>query len=343
MHAEAQDSPTPLQRIAWIYPERRTPWQREYEENAVWTPYQKIAAELGLSMTVNKPEELAVDAVDARHPKVFLKGERVTPEDTLFVTSLYSLPHQTVDVAAQLFTFTLLERLGFFLPVPPALSYIGGDKAATAVHLKDSPVPLLPTVRISSGREAMTGHYDQALAELDYPLIVKPANWGMGLGISVVNNIYDLRGVIGLAGGSDTPLVVQPYVPGVSEYRIYTVDGEPHTALTGKKDGYCLMTTDSVGGRRERGYTGLPEQLAETVRYVCERIPAPYLCVDFLQDGDQFWLSEIEMDGAVGFNGIPEQDLAAHRIVEARFRSYLRGHAAFLSQRAASDGVTGSR
>lgn len=343
MHIEAHRSRTSLQRIVWIYPERRTPWQREYEETAVWTPYRKAAAELGLSMTVNKPEDLAVDATDARRPKVFLQGERVTPEDTLFVTSLYSLPHQAQDVAAQLFTFTLLERLDFFLPVPPALSYLGSDKAATALHLKDSPVPLLPTVRISSGRDAMTGHYDQALAQLDFPMIVKPANWGMGLGVSVVHNMFDLRGVIGLAGGSDTPLVVQPYFPGIGEYRIYTVDGQPHTALTGKKDGYCLMTTDSVGGRRERGYTTLPEQLAETVRYVCDRVPAPYLCVDFLQDGDRFWLSEIELDGAVGFNGIPEQDLAAHRIVTARFRSYLRGHTEHLAGRGVSDSVAASR
>ena len=54
---------------------------------------------------------------------------------------------------------------------------------------------------------------------MKYPMIVKPAYWAMGLGVSVVHNVHDLRGVIGLAGGSDTSLVVQPYFEGVRERR----------------------------------------------------------------------------------------------------------------------------
>ncbi|QHY99217.1 D-alanyl-alanine synthetase A [Streptomyces sp. S4.7] len=337
MRENDNGSGSSLTRIAWIYPERRIPEQRDFEENAVWRPYQKKAAELGLELTVNKPEELAVDITSRAVPRVFLKGEQVTPEDTLFVTSLYSLPHQLPDVPAQLHSFTLLEHLGFYLPVPPALSYIGADKGATAIRLKDCPVPVLPTARFTSGREAMSGHYDQTLADLDYPLIVKPATWGMGLGVSVVHNIFDLRGVIGLAGGSDTPLVVQPYFPGIREYRIFTIEGKPHTTLTGIKDGYCLVAMKSSGGSLERGYVELPEQLADAVRYVYERVPAPYLCVDFLQDGERFWLSEIELDGAVRFTGDSGQDVVAESVVEARFRAYMRGHAEFTAQSAVEE------
>ncbi|WJK35189.1 hypothetical protein [Solwaraspora sp. WMMA2065] len=320
-------APGTARRLSWIYPDRGTAWLRQAEQDAVWGPYQEIAADLGLEFTVNKPEEVAVDATDPGRPKVYLDGAPVTPADTIFVTSLYSLPHQTQDVCNQVFLFTILERLGFYLPIPPALSYIGEDKLASVVHLAGSPIPLLPTVRVGSGREAMAGRSDAALAALPFPLIVKPAYWGMGLGISVVHNMHDLKGLIGLAGGSDTALVAQPYLKVVREQRVYVVDGQAHTVLYGYKDGYCLAVTKASGGRHERGYSALPPELADTVAYVAERLPTPYFTLDFLFDGERHWVSEIELDGAVAFNGIPEQDAAARAIVRARFEAYLAGFA----------------
>ncbi len=315
-------------RLSWIYPDRGTGAQRQAEDQYVWSPYAKIAAELGLDLTLNQPEDVAIDAQDPADPKVYLCGERVTPRDTLFVTSLYSLPHQTQDVCNQLFLFTNLEALGFYLPTPPWLSYIGEDKSATVLRLAGSPIPTLPTVRIGTGRDAMSGHYDAALAGLDYPMIIKPAYWGMGLGISVVTNVHDLRGVIGLAAGSDTALVAQPYLPGVSEQRVYVVDGKAHTVLWGEKEGYCLSSTKAIGGRAVRGYRALPQELAAAVDHVVERVPAPYFTIDFVSHEGRTWLSEIELDGAVAFNGIPDQDEVATSIVTDRFRAYLAGHAA---------------
>ncbi|MFI6642981.1 RimK family alpha-L-glutamate ligase [Streptomyces sp. NPDC050504] len=321
-----------MTRLSWIYPDRGTAWQRRYEDEGVWSAYRKLAEGLGLRMTLNKPEEVAVDATDPARPSVYLRGERVTPDDTIFVTSLWSLPHQTQDVCNQLFLYTNLERLGFYLPIPPHLSYIGVDKAATLLHLADSPVPLLPTVRVGSGREAMTGHYDAALEALSYPLIVKPAYWGMGLGVAVAHNVHDLRGMIGLAGGSDTALVVQPYFPGVRELRVYIVDGRAHTVLQGSKDGYCLMVTKTVGGRHERAYTPLPDELADAVAHAVARFPGvPYFTLDFIHDGERHWISEVELDGAVGFGTDAEQNRAAAELIGARFRAYAEGHAKWLA------------
>lgn len=316
-----------MRRLSWIYPDRGTAWQRKYEEEGVWAAYREVAAGLGLEMTLNKPEEISVDATDATRPKVYLDGDLVTPQDTVFVTSLYSLPHQSQDVANQVFLFTVLERAGFYLPVPPRLSYIGEDKTATALHLAGSPVPMLPSVRVPSGREAMTGHYDKALAALDYPIILKPAYWGMGLGISVVHNIHDLRGVVSLAAGSDTVMVAQPYIRDIREVRAYCVDGKAHTVLWGSKDGYCLMVTKTVGGRADRGYTDLPPELESTIAWAATRLPAPYFTVDFVSDGERYWISEIELDGAVGFGADEEQNRIVRELVEARFRSYVAGHA----------------
>ncbi|MEV8531503.1 hypothetical protein [Streptomyces sp. NPDC051211] len=321
-----------VRRLCWIYPERGTAGQRAYEDAAVWDAYRALAKNLSLELSLHKPEEVSVDATDPARPKVYLKGEQVTPADTVFVTMLYSLPHQGQDVANQLFLFTVLERLGFYLPIPPQWGYVVADKAATMLHLAGSPIPPVPTVRIGTGRDAMTGHYDPALAGLDYPLLVKPANWAMGLGISVVRNLHDLRGVIGLAGGAETALVAQPYIENPRETRVYVVEGQVRAVVQGWKEGYCGMVNRGSGGRRQWAYTELPERMRSTVAYVAERLPAPYFTVDFLSDGQRDWLSEVELDGAAGFGLDEASDRIAADMVEARFRAYLDGHAHHLGR-----------
>jgi hypothetical protein len=322
-------------RISWIYPDRSTHRWRQMEHEGVWDAYAEVAADLGLAFSLDMPEDFSVDATNARDPKVYVRGERVTPQDTIFVTSLYSLPHQVQDVCNQIFAFSILEAAGFYLPVPPQLSYIGEDKAATMIHLSESPTPLLPTVRIGAGREAMTGHYDAALASLAYPIILKPAYWGMGLGVLTVNNIHDLRGAISLAAGSDTAMVAQPFLDVKIERRAYVVNGTTVHALYGSKEGYCLMASRKEGGIRRRGFSDLPPELESTVEYVASRLPTPYFTLDFIFDGDQYWVTEIELDGAAGFGGSPADDAIARDIVHARFSAYLAGHAAWLEQRSA--------
>lgn len=51
-----------------------------------------------MSWTSHPPEDVAVDGLNLADLRVYVAGERVTPADTLFVTSLYSLPYQMVDV-----------------------------------------------------------------------------------------------------------------------------------------------------------------------------------------------------------------------------------------------------
>lgn len=328
-HGSEQQST--VRRLVWIYPERASAYQRGFEDRNIWLTYQRLAAEMGLELTLHKPDDVAVDATDPGKPKVYLKGEPVTPQDTVFVTMLWALPHQLSDVGNQVHLYTVLEKLGFYLPMPPQLAYTVVDKMATALHLAGSPIPPLPTVRIGTGRDAMTGHYDPALAELSYPMLVKPANWGMGLGVSVVHNIHDLRGVIGLAGGSETPLVIQPYLKDPRETRIYVVEGEPLAVFQGWKEGYCGMVTNRVGGGRSWSYVELPERMRETVAYVAGRLPCPYFSVDFISDGEQDWLSEVELDGGAAFGMSEEGDRIATEMMLARFRAYLARHAELMA------------
>lgn len=326
------EAPT-ARRLCWIYPDRGTAAQRATEHEAVWDRYRAIAEDMGLEMSLHTPEEVAIDARDPRAPRFFLRGERITPEDTILVTHFYTLPHQSADATNQATLYTSFEQAGFYLPIPPKIAFVGRDKLATMLFLADSPVPTLPTVRIGSGRAAMTGHYDVALEGLAYPLIVKPAYWGMGLGVSVVSNVHDLRGVIGLAGGSDTALVVQPYLGEVREGRIFVVDGEPHTVLEGQKEGYCIVSTRALGGRLQRDYVDVSPQMEEAVAYAASRLRIPYFTLDYLHDGERYWISEIEPDGAVGFNQDARQEEIGGQIVTDRFYAFLRGHRDWIAAR----------
>ncbi|MEU1406927.1 hypothetical protein ABZ471_32060 [Streptomyces sp. NPDC005728] len=320
-------------RLCWIYPDRGTLRQREAEAAAIWTTYTKIAADCGLRMSLHKAEALSVDATGDGEPAVFLDGERITPQDTILVTSLWSLPHQVPEVCNQLFAYTILEQAGFYLPIPPHTSYITTDKMATMLFLRDCPVPRVPTVRIGSGRDSISRHYKPALTGLTYPLLVKPAYWGMGQGVCLVRNDHELRGVIGLAGGADTALVVQPYLgEGVNDFRVYVIDGKAHTVLRRIPQGASLTANLVNGGRLE--YPELPKELESSIDYIAAKLDMPYFCADFLWDGKQFWLSEVEPDGACGYATTEEVAKIQHAVIEGRFRAYVEAHARWIAERA---------
>ncbi|GGU97910.1 hypothetical protein GCM10010260_37430 [Streptomyces filipinensis] len=328
MTTEPAERPAGL-RLCWIYPDRGTERMRAKEWTHVWGIYEEVARERGWRLSLHKPEEVSVDAAGPGAPWVFLDGTPVTPRDTVFVTSLWSLAHHTVDVCNQLYLYTILEAAGFHLPIPPRLSFIANDKTATMLHLADSPLPQVPTVRIGVGRDSPTRTYEAALEGVSYPLIVKPAYWGMGQGVCLVRSAEELKGVAGLAAGAETALVCQPYLgAGIEDFRVYVIDGKVHTVLRRIPKGASLTANLSSGGGME--HVPLPPELADTVDYVTSRMPMPYIAVDFLHDGQRFWLSEVEPDGAVGFPGSPQAALEQRQIIAARFDAYRAAHQEFL-------------
>jgi len=329
---DAPDAASPLRRMVWVFPDRESTRATPLYQSDFWGPYQEVAAELGMSWTQHPPDEIAFDGTDLHDVKVYVAGERVTPADTLFVTSLYSLPYQAVDVFNQYAVYAALEHSGYYLPAPPALSPVVNDKLATLLFLKDSPIPAIPTVRIGTGRDLGQQLYEPALAGLTYPMIVKPTGWCAGWGICLARDVEDLRGLLSLAQGGDTTVVCQPYLgDGTSDYRVFLVDGEPVAVLRRSPRTGSYVANTGRGGRRE--YVPLPPELDEAVRWFAAKVPIPFLCVDFLYDGQRWWFSEIEPDGAIGCPD-PSSDVVVktqRSIIEARFRAYRRGHARFLS------------
>jgi len=321
-----------LRRMIWVFPDRESQRGVRKWENTFWSDYARVAEKIGLRWSYHAPDDIAVDATDFGAPRVLVAGEPVTPADTLFITSLYSLPYQAQDVFNQYAGYAVLEQLGFYLPAPPYLSAIVNDKLATLLYLSESPIPPVPTVRIGTGRDLGFGFYEPVLDKLTYPAIVKPTGWCSGWGICLARDVEDMRGLLSLAQGGETALVCQPYLgSGTTDYRIYLVDGEPVAALRRTPKAGAYVGNIGRGGSEE--YVDLPDELADAIPYFAKKVPIPYLCVDFLFDGERFWLSEIEPDGVISTpESKTEQEVAITlSVMEARFRAYQRGHAQWLA------------
>jgi glutathione synthase/RimK-type ligase-like ATP-grasp enzyme len=334
MNTDHEDQPpSTLRRMVWVFPDRESRRTVPMYEDDFWFPYEEVARELGMTWTSHPPEDVAVDAMD-RTPRVYVAGELVTPADTLFVTSLYSLPYQAMDVFNQYAVYAVLEHSGFYLPAPPHLSPVVNDKLATLLVLRDSPIPVIPTVRIGTGRDLGFRLYEPVLERLRFPAIVKPTGWCAGWGICMARDLEDLRGLLSLAQGGETSLAVQPYLgAGTVDLRVFLVDGEPHSVVKRSPAPGGYVGSLGRGGTAE--YVPVPPELVEALHYFAEKIPIPFLCVDFLFDGERYWFSEIEPDGAI-FCPDPSSEVARAQqrsIIEARFRAYRRGHAHWLGHK----------
>lgn len=320
-----------LRTMYWVFPDRESTRARPMYEAEFWGAYRQVAEELGMRWVSTPPDAIAVDGLDLGRPRVLVDGEEATPADSLFVTALYSLPYHSADIFNQYATYAVLEQLGFYLPAPPRLSPVCNDKLATMLYFADSPIPPIPTVRIPTGRDLGHKLYTDALAKLTFPAIVKPTGWCAGWGICMAHNAEDLRGILSLAQGGDTTMVCQPYLgDGTSDYRVFVIDGEP-LAVNHRfpATGSYVANTGRGGGRE---FLPVPEELVEPARWFAAKLQVPFLCVDFLFDGERYWFSEVELDGVIG---CPDHDSPAARarqreLVTARFTAYRKAHAAHL-------------
>jgi hypothetical protein len=320
-----------LRRMCWVFPDRESTKAQAMWHPFFWDIYEEIAEELGMTWCRHAPAAITVDGMDTGKPQVYIDQERVTPEDTLFVTALYSLPYQAMDIFNQYAVYAVLEQLGFYLPFPPGLSPIANDKLATLLYFADSPVPTIPTVRIGTGPDTPKYGYEVALANVSYPAIVKPAGWCGGGGVNLAHSSEDIRGLATLATGGDTSLVIQPYLGhGTVDYRVYVIDGKPHShVLRRTPHPESPVSNASRGGIMD--FPRTPPELLEAAEYFAAKLPGvPFFCADFLHDGERFWFSELEPDGVIA----PDFDDPGRAVqrdqIRARFLAYRKGHQRFL-------------
>ncbi|NRQ38553.1 hypothetical protein HII36_43030, partial [Nonomuraea sp. NN258] len=241
-----------LRRMCWIFPDRESTLATSIWHPFFWDMYAEVAEELGLTWCRHSTDAVTVDARDPGKPRVYVDREPVTPEDTLFITALYSLPYQSADIFNQYALYAVLQQAGFYLPFPPALSPLANDKLATMLYLHDAPIPPIPTLRIGTGRDIGKHLYEVALDELTYPVIVKPSGWCGGGGVNLARDSEEIRGLASLAQGGDTTLVVQPYLgDGTIDYRVYVIDGEPYAVMKRIPEPGSPVANASRGGTME--------------------------------------------------------------------------------------------
>jgi glutathione synthase/RimK-type ligase-like ATP-grasp enzyme len=186
----------------------------------------------------------------------------------------------------------------------------------------------VPTVRIGSGRDLTYDEFLSTVEDLPYPAVAKPAGWCASRGINLARDVHDVRGLLSLAQGGDTTLVFQPYLGNRTvDYRIHMVDRKPHTVLVRVPGDGALYPQYTTGAQLY--YTELPPELAAAAEYFAEKLPIPYFCVDFLHDGERFWLSEVEPDGAIMCPDPTDPEVVRinRQIVKDRFLAYRKGHA----------------
>jgi hypothetical protein len=314
--------------MVWIFPDRESSRTSAKWNASFWATYQEVAKELGLTYERTAPEAVTVDALDPHNIKVYVDGGRVTPADTLFVTSPYTLPYQMMDAFNQFTLYSVLEHAGFYLPHPSMFAPIGNDKLATLLFFKDCPVPPIPTVRITAGRDLLYDEFLSTIADLPYPAFVKPAGWMAARGINLARSADEVRGLLSLAQGGDTTLVFQPYLGAKTvDYRVHVIDGKPSTTMVRVAGEGQIFPQYSTGA--QAFYTDMPEELRDAITYLVEKLPIPYFCADFLHDGERFWLSEIEPDGAIicPDGSDPEVVRAQRQLIKDRFLAYRKVHA----------------
>jgi len=316
-------SGTPVQdprRLFWFWPERAR-LHTMLGDEAVWAGYRKAAASVGLQLDVISVDDVDVVATP-RDPAVFVRGQRVDPEQALFHGKLYTWPMFAPDVWRSLATFEAIRAAGYCTLIRSELNLISNDKAATLLHLRGVDEQWLPTLSLPT-RGLTRLRVRLREAGIGYPVVVKPASWGSGMGVVTARDEGELLTALRLSSAAELTMVVQPLlVPAggaeLADLRLYCVDGQVVGALRRTPAEGGTVANVTAGGNGE--LIEPPADLAHRAEAVARLLDTPWLGVDFLCVGDVGQLSEVEIDACIGpvTSCLPGMD----DILARRFQAY---------------------
>lgn len=125
------------------------------------------------------------------------------------------------------------------------------DKVATKRLLSHTDIGLLPSGvlhRPASGFIPTTADIVKQIADIHFPVIVKPVHLGSSIGVAKASNVDELRGALPPIFKLDTDAIVEPFVPNMVEYNVAvrSVDGVPYlSAIERPKSHEDLLTFKS--------------------------------------------------------------------------------------------------
>lgn len=309
----------PRRRILYVFPDRSSELLRRYEEGEFWVDYRTAADRVGLDFAVAAPDHVGIG-----HDGVaYWAGEPLSPGRDIIVYGVRTGPTHQVDLWTGLSLMLSLRALGFWLAIPLDAAMLLNDKFATVAAFAGSPIPVIPTARITAGRDVHRFDTRQLVPDEWFPVFVKPTSWSGGQGCVPCDDRPTLDSLLGLASGSGTGVVVQPQLPEVvSDIRVVAVESEIVAVLDRRPRPGAHVANVTRGGSFSVRET-IDSRVADLVKLATDRLGLPYLCVDLLEtaNGD-LWLSELEADGAVSRLLCPEE-LLMH-VVGTRFSAYER-------------------
>ncbi len=300
----------------WLRAQRSRLITHDYFLEKVFRYCQLGAERAGMDLRIISPDDIVVMGTPS-FARVVVSGETVDPRTCFFHTKLMTWPDSVGDTWRMLSVTGLLEAAGFHTTVPASVNIAANDKLLTVLRHSVPGVDWLPTIRISTRQ---FGWLPFENLGMDFPLIVKPANWGGGNGVMRAENRRELETILQLAGAGELTMVIQPWLgEGVVDYRVYCVDGQPHRAVTRTPVSGALVGNVHQGGVAQ--VVEVPEALRSPAEKIATSLGLPYTCVDFLALGDRYWLSEVEVDGGSS---------VSDELADARFGAYRRSFDRFV-------------
>ncbi|MFD3539188.1 RimK family alpha-L-glutamate ligase [Streptomyces sp. NPDC058662] len=313
-------------RILYIFPDRSSELLRAYEEGEFWVDYKAAADRAGLDFGVAAPDHIAIARGTA-----YWRDEPLSPERDIIVYGVRTSPTHEIDLWAGVSLMRSLATLGFWLPIPLDTGILLNDKYATLNAFLDSPVPVVPTIRLAADRDVHRLRHLNLVPNDWFPVFVKPLSWSGGQGCVACPDRDSLEAVLGLAAGSRTGVAIQPRLAGVTaDIRVVAVEGTI-VAMFDRipRQGSHVANVTRGGSYSVR--TEIDPRVHDLVKLAARRLGVAYLCVDLLLADGTLWLSEFEADGAVSRLLAPA-DLV-HHVVATRFAAYERRLDAFLAGR----------
>jgi len=200
------------------------------------------------------------------------------------------------------------------------LAYTGADHTASAVAMdKDLSKRLFRACGVPTADWLMSPVTEQQVADLGWPVVVKPNKQGSTVGLTVVRQPSQLRGALELAHRYDPEVMIEKFIAG-REFTVGILDGEalPPGEIIPPGEIFDYQAKYQSGGAKEVFPAELSPEVSRTLQNHAVRAHqalklGAYSRVDFRQDADgNFWCLEANsLPGMTSGSLLPQAARAA--------------------------------
>lgn len=302
--------------VTWIYQ------SADYSETAaadfvhdISRRYSALATPRGFAFEMIGAAEILVAA--APYPQLCYRGTDLLAERRAFIVGDKALTPQgqahmqAVYRAIDISPAVLLNR-SF-----KNSDYLERDKLAFAAYAATMAVPTIKTVSVPAGRIGRESAAGIVQAIGGFPLLLKPRELSMGIGVLRVDSHSQLIAALDIVGQSGFGYVAQPYLEHGGDMRVFVRNGKVVQSLLRRPAPGSHIASVSQGGSIEVTQDHL------LVEDFCSRLginlAAGWLCIDWLMTESGPILNEWSTAHG-GFTLLPERE---RNIVADAFFDYI--------------------